>query len=177
VDDDHVGVVGKARLEAGQPGAEGGLDEVDLPLALFWHSEVVLNCSDQFIVVDVAFCDDDDVFAHVVLVVVLFDHFLGDGLHVGDVSEDGQADLLVLEYAPVRDFDGGFEGLALASFDELAVDGAPLVLDVLPAVERVGEHIAHDLNRLGDILAEDSHHVGSVLARSVRVETAADALH
>ena len=38
---------------------------------------------------------------------VLFDHLLADGLHVGQVPEDGQTDLLLAEDAPVGDFDGG----------------------------------------------------------------------
>ena len=57
--------------------------------------------------VDVPLCHNDDILSNVIIVVVLFDHLLADGLHVGDVAEDGQTDLLLAEDAPVGDFYGG----------------------------------------------------------------------
>jgi hypothetical protein len=58
-------------------------------------------------VVDFPLCHNYHILSNVIIVMVLFDHLLADGLHVGQVPEDGQTDLLVAEDAPVGDFDGG----------------------------------------------------------------------
>jgi hypothetical protein len=127
-------------------------------------------------VVDIPLRHHDDVFANVVLVVVLLDHLLADGLHVGYVAEDGETDLLLAKDAAMCDLDGGLKGLRLPGFQELPVDGASFVLDVLPPVEGVGEHVAYYLNGSLDVLTEDCHHIRRVLPRGVGIQIAADIL-
>lgn len=126
--------------------------------------------------IDVSLCHHDDVLANVILVMVLFDHLPVDCLHIGNIAQDGQADLLVAEDAPMGNLDSGLKRLGLPGFEQLSVDGAPLVLHILLTVEGVGEHIAHNLNGPLDVLPEDSHHIRGVLSRCVRVEIAADIL-
>lgn len=64
--------------------------------------------------VDIPLRHYDDIVTNVVVVMVLFDHLLADCLHVGDVTENGQADLLLAEDTPVRNLNSCFEGLAFS---------------------------------------------------------------
>jgi hypothetical protein len=128
-------------------------------------------------VVDIPLRHYDDIVTNVVVVMVLFDHLLADCLHVGDVTENGQADLLLAEDTPVRNLYSCFQGLAFSCLQEFSVDGASLVFDILPSVQRIGEHVAHDLNCSFNILAENCHHVRCVLPRCVGIQVSANILH
>ncbi len=112
--------------------------------------------------VDISLSHHNDILPNVVLVVVLLDHLLADCFHVGNVAKNGQADLLLAEDAAMCDLYCGLKGLGLPGFQELPVDGASFVLNILSPVEGVGKHIAYYLNGSFDVLSEDSHHVGCV---------------
>lgn len=60
--------------------------------------------------VDVSSSNNVDVITDVVAIVVLLDHISADGLHIFDISEDGEADLLFLEDASMGYLDCCFEG-------------------------------------------------------------------
>lgn len=81
--------------------------------------------------VDIPWGNHNDIFSHVIGVVVLLNHLSADGLHVANVPKNGQAYLLVLEYSPMRDFDGGLQGLGFASLKKLPMDGRSLILNIL----------------------------------------------
>lgn len=51
-----------------------------------------------------------NVLSHVIFVMVVFDHPFGDGLHVTDISENRQSNLLSLEDASVCNFDSSLQG-------------------------------------------------------------------
>ena len=88
----------------------------------------------QLVVVYITRCNHHDVLTHVVLGVVLLDHLPVDGLHVGQVAQDRQADLLLLENPPMRDLDGSFQGLCLSSFQQLPMNSTPLIFHILLAI-------------------------------------------
>ena len=67
------------------------------------HSERILHNTNQLVMIDISSCHNVDVIADVVAIVVLLDHISADGLHIFDISQDGEADLLFLEYASVGD--------------------------------------------------------------------------
>lgn len=123
------------------------------------HFKVVLHTLHQLIVVDVSLRHYYDILTHVIVVMVLFDHLPTDCLHIADISQDGQADLLLAEDTPMRDFDCGLERLRLPGLQQLSVDGAAFIVHILLAVEGVGEHIADNLDGPFDVLPEDSHHI------------------
>ncbi len=81
--------------------------------------------------VDIPWGNHNDIFSHVIGVVVLLNHLPADGLHVANIPKNGQAYLLVLEYSPMRDFDGGLQGLGFASLKKLPMDGGSLILNIL----------------------------------------------
>lgn len=120
--------------------------------------------------VDIASPNHVNVLAHVVLIMILFDHTLRDGLHVAYVSQNGQTNLLSLEDPPMCDLDSRFERHGFASLDQFSLDRAPLIFDIFGPVEGVGEHVPHDVDCLRQVLAERSDHVCCVLAGSVGVE-------
>lgn len=120
--------------------------------------------------IDVSLRHHNDILANVVLVMVLFDHLPADGLHIGNIAQNGQADLLVAEDAPVGDLDSGLKRLGLPGLEQLSVDGASLVLYILLTIEGVGEHIADYLDGPVDVLPEDSHHIRCILSRRVSVQ-------
>ena len=67
------------------------------------HSERILDNTNQLIMIDISSSNNVDVIAGVVTIVVLLDHISADGLHIFDISEDGEADLLFLEYSSMGD--------------------------------------------------------------------------
>ena len=53
---------------------------------------------------------------------------------------------MVLENTAMGDFYGCLEGLGLLGFEQFAVDGTALVLDVFLTIQRVGNHVSYDFN-------------------------------
>lgn len=72
---------------------------------------------------------------------------------------------------------GRFERLRFASLEQLSVNGASLMLNILPAVERIGKHIANYFHSSLDILLKNSHHVGCILPRCVGIQISSHVLH
>lgn len=66
--------------------------------------------------VNIPSSSNDNVFPHVVLVVVFLDHGSRDGLHVVEVAKDGKTHLMVFENASMGDFNRSFERLGLLGF-------------------------------------------------------------
>ena len=160
-------------LQSTQPRIELRLLEYSPVSVRLRHSEGVFDGSDEFVVVDLACSDDVDVVADVVFVMVVFNHAFGDGLHVADVSQNGEADLLSLEDPSVCDLDGGLKRHGFPGFPEFAFDGASFVFDISFAIEGVGEHVADDADCSGDVSAEGRDHVGGVFSGGVSVEIGA----
>jgi hypothetical protein len=127
-------------------------------------------------VVDVSLGDHYDVFANVIIVMVLFDHLPADRLHIRDIAQDRQADLLVAEDTPMGDLDSGFERLGLSGLEQFSVDGTSFVLYILLTVEGVGEHVADYLDGPIDVLAEDSHHIRCIFPRGIGIQVSTDVL-
>lgn len=89
VHDDHVGVVDVVSLQRAQSRVKFGLLKHGLVAVGLGYSEGGLDCMYEFIVVDFACCHHVDVVPHVVFVMVVFDHFFGDSLHVADIPQNG----------------------------------------------------------------------------------------
>lgn len=85
--------------------------------------------------VNISRSHNNDVFSHVIAVVIVLDHLLIDSFHVGEVAQNGQAYLLSLEDASVRDFDGRLQRLRLPRFEQLPMDGAAFIVHILPAIQ------------------------------------------
>lgn len=164
-------------LQSTQPRIELRLFENSPISVRFGHSEGVFDGSDEFVMVDLARSNDVDIVADIVFVMVVFDHAFGDGLHVADVSQNGEADLLSLEDPSVCDLDGGLKRHGFPGFPEFALDGASFIFDVSFTVEGVGEHVADDADCSGDVSAEGGDHVGGVFSGGVSVEIGAHVLN
>lgn len=108
--DDHVAVRKVVSLQSAQPRAELWLLQSDLLIAGFGHSERIFNSTDKFIVVDITSSHNVDILAHIVSVVVLFNHASADGFHVPDVPKDGEPNLLIFKDSSMRYFDGRLQG-------------------------------------------------------------------
>lgn len=141
------------------------------------QGKTLLDAGDQLVVVYVASGHEVDVGPDVVPVVVVLNHVSADGLHVPNVSQNGQSNLLLGEYSSVRYFNGGLQRHRLPGLNKLPVNGAPFVFDVLRPVEGVGEHISEDAEGLGQVFFECGHHVGGVLSGGVGVELGSDVLN
>ena len=100
----------------------------------------------QLLVIDIARSSHNNILPHIVVCMVVADHLPRDGLHVVQVPQYWQAHLMVLEDAAVSNLDRSFKGLGLLGFKQFAVDGAALIFDVLLTIQRVGDHVADNLN-------------------------------
>lgn len=59
----------------------------------------------------------------------------GYGLHIVQVSQNGQSHLMIFEDTTMCYFNGSFEWLAFLSFKEFTMNGTALILDILIAIE------------------------------------------
>ena len=100
----------------------------------------------------------------------------GYGLHIVQVSQNGESHLMIFEDTTMCNFNGSFEWLAFLSFEEFTMNGTALILDILIAIEWVGDHVTDNLNGFGNVAVERGHHVAGVLAGGVGVEVAAHVL-
>jgi hypothetical protein len=53
---------------------------------------------------------------------------------------------MVLEDAAVGNLNCSFKGLGLLGFEQFAMDGAALIFDIFLTIQRVGYHVADNLN-------------------------------
>lgn len=65
--------------------------------------------------IDVSSCTNDDILPNVIGVVVIFDHLSGNGLHVVNITENGESHLMVFINTTMGDFQIGFERLTFLS--------------------------------------------------------------
>jgi hypothetical protein len=120
---------------------------------------------------------DYDVLSNVILVVILLDHLFAYSFHVGDVSQNGEANLLIIEYSSMGNLDGSLERLTFPCLEKFPVDGTPFILNVLPPIHRIGKHISNNFDSSLNILAKHSHHIRCVLTRCVSIQISSNILN
>ena len=101
MDNDHVGIPQSILPQSAQTGAKFWLGIDERFSCRFGNLEGVFDSSNEFIMVDISGSHEVDVVPHIVFVVVLLDHVSADGLHVLDVAQDWQSDLLLFVDASV----------------------------------------------------------------------------
>lgn len=65
--------------------------------------------------VDVSSCTNDDILPNVIGVVVIFDHLPGNGLHVVNITKNGESHLMVFINTTMGDFQSGLKRLTFLS--------------------------------------------------------------
>ncbi len=126
--------------------------------------------------VKVACSCDNNIFAYIIVGMVVRNHVPGNGLHIVQVPQNGESHLMVFKNASMGNLDRSLKWLGFLSFEELTVNGTALIFDIFIAIERVGDHVADYLERFGNVAVERGHHVAGVLAGGVSVEVAAHVL-
>ena len=89
----------------------------------------------QFLVVEVACSGYNDILANIIVSMVVVNHLPGNGLHIVQVSQNGESHLMIFEDTTMCNLNGSFEWLAFLSFKEFTMNGTALIFDILIAIK------------------------------------------
>lgn len=138
-------------------------------LTRFRHSEWIFNSSHKLAMINISCSNHINIFSHIVTIMIFLNHISRNRLHIANISQNRQSDLLSLENTTMRNLYCRLQGHRFASLHQLSFNSTPLIINVLSPIKRIGEHIANYSDSVVEILLKGGYHIRSVFSWSVSV--------